>query len=212
MESERVKASRKFRLFLNSLNLQPKTEKVMSSSIKTFWAFLEEFNWTLPLDSMTTVAEFEAWMDAESMPATKIKSQVYLAKRFVKFNGAQESDIAIACNNSFANESAHIRGSSSGHVLSDYEELQLKAYTWKRNNERNRALMAILIDTGISAVEIATAKKCDLSIETRSLFIKNGISVTEISTAKNRNLSTEKSLLIENGSRSRFVVFSNQAK
>jgi integrase len=187
MESERMKASRKFRLFLNSLRVQPTTKKTMSYSIKTFWKFLEEFNWTLPLDSMTTAAEFEAWMDAKSMPATKIKSKMYLAKRFVKFNGAQESDIAIACDNSFTNESEHIRGSASGHVLSDYEELQLKAYTWKHNNERNRALMAILIDTGLNAVEIATAKKRDLSAETRSLFVSQGL-------------------------RARFVVFSNQTK
>jgi len=187
MYSERNKIATKFNVFLNSLKIKSTSKDGMRGAIKPFYSFLAEHEWTLPIDSMATVSEYEIWLESNYAKKSTVKAKVNLAKRFAMFNGAEESDITIAFDNIQQRELSHIRHSASGVVLSDHECLQLKAYTWKSDNERNRAIIAILIDTGLNAVEIATSKKCDLSAETRSLFIINGL-------------------------RTRFVVFSNQTK
>lgn len=134
------------RAFIGGLKIQDSSKNKLREDIKNFKMFLAETG--LPVTDLNILNDYETWLSENGLKGVAGKMSV--AKRFMLFMGAEEADVALT-GGGVANDLA------SDMPFFTASEMNLcRLFSWNgEHNIRNRALVALILDSGITFKECA---------------------------------------------------------
>jgi site-specific recombinase XerD len=152
--------------FFESRNFKPSTEKHRRNMLKTFFVWHDK-NRHLPLDNYTTLVAFGNHLETLPIKPVTYNIKMAAARDLLKFLGARESDLDIMISPDQEAENQLVK---SPGMLSDIDISRCLGYHWRGFYDlRNRAMIGLMIDSGMRMNEVITLRMDDIVLSTRSI-------------------------------------------
>jgi hypothetical protein len=150
------------RSFIGGLKIQDTSKVSLRNSLKYFKIFLAETG--LPVTDLNILNNYETWLSENGLKG--VPDKISVAKRFMLYMGAEEADVALTGGG------VDDDGALNLPFFTASEMNLCHLFSWPDDhNVRNRAMVSLILDAGITFRECAGILPHEIDVHGRQLIV-----------------------------------------